>query len=184
MVGFTLTNGFTYGNGRGVYCESNAVLTNCVLSGNSAPYGYGGGAYGGTLNNCILSGDSASYGGGAYGGTLNNCILTGNSATVGGGAFASTLTNCVLSENSGWNGGGAYGGTLNNCTLTGNLRGPPQPSRRLSSHPASGKNYEQKTCRNSSWGFCLALVRGNSKTDAVEGDTAHGRSHYLRRLGI
>ena len=63
LVGFTLTNGFTYGNGRGVYCESNAVLTNCVLSGNSAPYGYGGGAYGGTLNNCILSGDSASYGG-------------------------------------------------------------------------------------------------------------------------
>jgi len=63
-------------------------------------------------------------------------------------------------------------------------RGPPQPSRRLGSHPASGKNYEQKTCRNSSWGFCLALVLGNSKTDAVEGDTAHGRSHYLRRLGV
>jgi len=63
-------------------------------------------------------------------------------------------------------------------------RGPPQLSRRLNSHPASGKNYEQKTCRNSSWGFGLALVRRISKTDAVEGDTAHGRSHYMRRLGI
>jgi hypothetical protein len=63
-------------------------------------------------------------------------------------------------------------------------KGTPQPSRRLNSHTATGKNYEQKTCRNSSWGFCLALVRGNSKTDVIEGDTAHGRSHYLRRLGV
>jgi hypothetical protein len=55
MVGFTLTNGV-----GGVYCESaSAVLTNCVLIGNSAPYGFGGGAYGGTLNNCTLSGNWA-----------------------------------------------------------------------------------------------------------------------------
>ena len=37
LVGFTLTNGVAAGNGGGVYCEStSAVLSNCVLSGNSA----------------------------------------------------------------------------------------------------------------------------------------------------
>ena len=136
MVGFTLTNGSTYyteyGNGGGVYCESNAVLTNCVLTGNSA--NYGGGAYGGTLNNCTLTGNTAyeyeitlfhpigGYGGGAYGSTLNNCTLSGNSAVFGGGvAGYSTLNNCTLSGNSAaFSGGVASYSTLNNCTVTGN----------------------------------------------------------------
>ena len=144
MVGFTLTNGsIGGGDGGGVYCEStNAVVTNCVLSGNSA--WDGGGAFGGTLNNCTLTGNSAEYGGGAadctldncalsgnsagggggaLGCTLNNCTLTGNSALYGGdggGAVDCTLNNCTLTGNSAWSGGGAYGGTVNNCTLTGN----------------------------------------------------------------
>ena len=61
MVGFTLTNGRAQ-NGGGVDCEStSAVLSNCVLTGNSADYN-GGGAFGGTLNNCTLTGNSASEG--------------------------------------------------------------------------------------------------------------------------
>jgi hypothetical protein len=124
LVGFTLTNGSSAASGGGVYCETNAVLTNCVLSGNSAISdfygfgGYGGGAYGGTLNNCTLTGNSA-FAGGACDSTLNNCTLTGNSALYGntGGAVDSTLNNCVVSENTG---GGANFCTLNNCTVTGN----------------------------------------------------------------
>src|ERR1039458_2447684 len=100
MVGFTLTNGWGYPGGGGVYCEStNAVLTNCVLTGNHA--GSGGGAYGGTLINCKLAGNGAdAVGGGACGSTLINCTLTANSADgfyfglgdnwapgVGGGAY-------------------------------------------------------------------------------------------------
>jgi parallel beta-helix repeat protein len=127
MVGFTLTNGYAY-SGGGISCEStNSVLSNCVLSGNSA-YWDGGGAYGGTLNNCTLTGNSAYWGsgGGAYGGTLKNCVLTGNSAWDGGGIADSTLNNCVLTGNTAQeDGGGAYSDSsqpcmLNNCTLSGN----------------------------------------------------------------
>ena len=130
LLGFTLSNGVA-GTGGGVYCEStSAVLSNCVLSGNSALNGNGGGAYSGTLNNCTLTGNSAGWGGGAAGSTLNNCTLSGNSANGaylddfgyvggdGGGAYGSTLNNCTLSGNSATNwGGGAFGSTLNNCIV-------------------------------------------------------------------
>jgi hypothetical protein len=120
LAGFTLTNG-SANQGGGVWCEStSAVLSNCVLTGNSA-FG-GGGAFDCTLNNCTLTGNSASAGGGACGSTLNNCTLTGNSAggwapNGGGGACDSTLNNCTLTDNSAFDGGGAYSCTLNDCIV-------------------------------------------------------------------
>jgi len=146
MEGFTLSSGV-----GGVYCEStNAVLTNCVLTGNvgihNGPSRFGtsgGGAWGGTLNNCTLTDNSADYGGGAYGCTLNNCTLTGNSATAylnsgdsiflgggGGGAYGCTLNNCTLTGNSAAGGGGASESTLNNCIIYFN------------SDPNDGGNYD------------------------------------------
>ena len=70
LSGFTLTGGQA-AYGAGVYCQSsNAVVSNCVITGNRAlvvsdvspsqRYAYGGGAYGGTLNNCTLISNSAS----------------------------------------------------------------------------------------------------------------------------
>jgi len=130
-VGFTLTNGASldsgdaYGerSGGGVWCASaSALLSNCVLSGNSA-IDFGGGAYQGTLNNCTLAGNSAYLaGGGASYSTLNNCTLTGNSSyCYGGGVWSSTLSHCTLTGNSAQEyGGGAAVSTINNCTLAGN----------------------------------------------------------------
>ncbi len=129
LTGFTLTNGVA-DYGGGVWCASaSAVVSNCVLSGNSATYN-GGGANGGTLYNCTLSGNSVNFadpdcpgtGGGAFGGSLNNCTLTGNSAPNGdgGGAAECTLNNCTLTGNSAYAAGGAAGGILNNCTLNSN----------------------------------------------------------------
>jgi hypothetical protein len=140
LAGFTLTNGATfnaYGDGiqlvagGGVWCEPGTtqapagVISNCVLTGNSASGG-GGGAYQGTLVNCSLSGNSASgTGGGAIYATLINCILTGNSTgSSGGGTFQSTLSGCTLAGNhAAFGGGGSYQDTLSNCTLTNNSTG-------------------------------------------------------------
>ncbi|MCX6928290.1 MAG: PKD domain-containing protein, partial [Verrucomicrobia bacterium] len=117
LSGFTLTNGFARFDGGGLFSESaNAVVSNCVLSGNSVYSSDGGGAFGCMLNNCILTGNSASDGGGAYWCTLNNCTLTGNSAeVVGGGAAGCTLSNCTLAGNSRYY--GVIDCTLNNCIV-------------------------------------------------------------------
>ena len=135
LVGFTLTNGATRlayadeaheASGGGVWCEdTSTVVSNCLLSANTADftYGVGGGTFSGTLYNCTFIGNSAAAGGGAYSCTLNNCTFSNNIAlaTIGGGAWASTLNNCVLTGNSAPGGGGAGGSTLNGCTLTKNV---------------------------------------------------------------
>jgi hypothetical protein len=125
LAGFTLTNGAThitgsYVSGGGVYCEStDAVVSNCVLTGNSA-YQDGGGAYGSTLYNCTLTGNSAFRGGAANQSILYNCTVTGNSAEFGGGALFTVVNNCTMTGNwANW-GGGVYNSILKNCLLADN----------------------------------------------------------------
>ena len=143
LIGFTLTNGYTmttadeYHNrcGGGVFIRTNAVVSNCVISGNSASYrGAGAVLYGGgTMNNCTVMGNSGcSWCGGVEflysGGTMNNCTVAGNSANYGGGVLFDsdgTMNNCVISGNTAsYQGGGVWFGssnaTLNNCTLSNN----------------------------------------------------------------
>ena len=144
LAGFTLTNGATlnaFGGsadqfGGGALCEPSAVLSNCVVVGNSAG-SQGGGTYLGILKNCTLIGNSSGfYGGGAYSSGMKNCAVTGNSAAVyGGGAYSGNLTNCTLTGNSADTGGGYYAGGspgflkncivyFNNATVGPNYYGP------------------------------------------------------------
>jgi len=129
LSGFTLTGGATCAlgdpvyeqSGGGLWCDStNVVVSNCVLTANSAA-SRGGGVFGGTLSRCTLIWNSARLGGGASGTTLDHCLVTGNSSSwYGGGAHLSVLNDCTVTQNAAQYGGGVSGGTLQNCTLTGN----------------------------------------------------------------
>lgn len=139
LIGFTLTNGatrwvsrdptFAEASGGGVWCESrNVVISNCVVTGNSA-LGSGGGVYGGALYNCRLEGNVAGEplselgggGGGAYWALLYNCAVTRNRSEVGGGAYYGNLNNCIVKDNHAFNhGGGGFASSFRNCTVVGN----------------------------------------------------------------
>jgi hypothetical protein len=133
LNGFTMRRGSAVGEwpsnlGGGALCESLAVLTNCIISGNSAVGG--GGASDGMLRNCTLIGNSAVYGGGTSWSVLHNCVLTGNCAeSEGGGAFYGLLYSCTLTGNRASTGGGVAGAgrndlaLLHNCIVYGNEGG-------------------------------------------------------------
>lgn len=98
LSGFTLTGGYAE-EGGGAYCEPTGVLTNCILTANTAAWG-GGGVRGGILYNCLLTGNVAGWeGGGAAYCTLYHCSLTGNQAGWGCGASGCTLINSIVYGN-------------------------------------------------------------------------------------
>jgi hypothetical protein len=132
LSGFTVTNGATGAisdNGGGVYLQrpfpnsAIPIVSNCVITGNSAGNA-GGGAYGnGRLLDCVITNNwGRLYGGGASGCMLVNCLLKANAAGQGGGALGGVCTNCLLINNSARiSGGGAYGDTFVNCTVVSNF---------------------------------------------------------------
>jgi parallel beta-helix repeat protein len=132
LSGFTVTNGhpqtsgdlFMDRSGGGIRCAyRSAVVTNCILIGNTTFYN-GGGMYYGTANNCTFSENTATYGGGMRRGTANNCTFIGNMANDGAGNNEGTLYNCIFIGNQAdRDGGGMRGGMANNCTFYGNTAG-------------------------------------------------------------
>ncbi len=135
----SVTISVTFGGGIYNY-SSSPILTNMIISGNSA--NTGGGIYNSSsspiLTNVIISGNSAgSNGGGTYNTSssspvLTNVIFSGNKATNAGGGecynvgCSSVLTNVNIFGNSAKIGGGIYNGSscsliLTNVTISGNI---------------------------------------------------------------
>jgi sugar lactone lactonase YvrE len=137
LSGFTVSSGGNYlghyqtgmydTSGGGIQCESSsAMVTGCIISGNSGCES-GGGVFSGTLINCILTGNTATtitpqpntyiygMGGGAYFSTLINCTVVTNSAYFGGGLAYTTATNCIVYYSSS-GGDGFNAGFVNSCS--------------------------------------------------------------------
>jgi len=122
LNGFTLQNGATRAtgdsgqggpleSGGGVWCNStNGIVSDCVLTNNSAVYG--GGISFGTLNNSLVVHNlTTALGGGAYYATLNNCTVVNNtaltsSALVGAGTYYGLARNSIVVGNNSINGFG------------------------------------------------------------------------------
>ncbi len=145
VSGFTITNGYADSAfGGGIFCGGSAVISNCLITGNTAGSA-GGGVYSGRVFNCELIGNRslledgggvafafasdcliransvARWGGGAVNSDLRNCRLEYNVARErGGGAAWSSLSNCVLLGNSAFSGGGATVCTLYDCAILSN----------------------------------------------------------------
>ena len=128
ISGLTITNGSAV-IGGGIYCTTSVpMVTNCVISGNTA-YGGGGSGNGGGMrhgwaDNCIISENTAaSSGGGMRYGVANNCVISGNTANTGGGKFSGTAFNCTIVGNEAlgaFGGGGMYFGSAYNCVVWNN----------------------------------------------------------------
>ncbi|MBN2162287.1 MAG: PKD domain-containing protein [Pontiellaceae bacterium] len=142
--GFTITNGYNVGEGGGIRCSGGMpVVTNCIISGNTA--GMGGGMFYGriydseicgntatdaggglcvsTAVGCRISGNTSGYhGGGMSEGVANGCTIIGNTADYyGGGMHLGNVINCLLSNNSAYYGGGLFDGTADSCVVIENI---------------------------------------------------------------
>ncbi|NLF39582.1 hypothetical protein GX586_09065 [bacterium] len=138
VSGFTLTNGYRYGDGGGAFIAGSGVISNCVISGNRAE-DYGGGVLlerGGLVTACVLCGNVAGdFGGGVYldeGGRIEHSMIAANDAEdgaggSGGGVFVDTtgvVFECALVTNTAKYGAAIYlasGGQVIRCAISNNV---------------------------------------------------------------
>ena len=111
--GFTFRNGYSSGDGAGVYMMGHSHLKNCVAKANHSNNNNGGGVYSygisgasNTITNCEIHDNQARQDGGGLwvkNTDVANCIVKDNTAgSTGGGVNAnySNLVNCLVCNNS------------------------------------------------------------------------------------
>ena len=125
LAGFRLEHGIA-DQGAGIWAESSAVISNCVIFGCYAS-GEGGGVYGGRLIDCsILQNMSERDGGGVVRAHVQSCLVQGNfiystiGYEAGGGVYECTVYDSLIEENWAFYGGGAARSMLWRSTLRRN----------------------------------------------------------------
>jgi len=135
--------GFETDGGGGIdfyYIDPEAIVANCTITDNTAPYGGGiqcQNYYSSpTITDCTIAGNTAVERGGGICSwwtcepIISNCIISGNTADEGGGIYAhgnvafesATIIHCTITENTAVSGGGIAvwapnGPTITNCIL-------------------------------------------------------------------
>ena len=139
LIGFMLRGGATRTSGDdylgesggGLYIDSNAYVSNCLIRYCEANK-YGGGVYGtgGVLEKCELYDNESWRGGGVAGDVeLRECTLVANTASgggsLGGGAYGCGVIgdSAMIGNEAGSWGGGAYGCGVYGGDVNGNTAG-------------------------------------------------------------
>ena len=137
-------------NNSGTACGGvhNARLFNCLIAGNTARTGEGGGGYSCTVvggvvsNNTTLTGSKC--GGGLFQSSATGTLFTCNVTLQKGGAVAeSACTNCIFVANKGKYGGAAQKGRLVNCKIYNNY-----------ATSQGGATYESNIENSEIWNNC------------------------------
>ncbi len=99
--------------GGGVLLTNEAILTDCLITANSADHAGGGAVLNGAgaVSGCTFSENSAPWGSGVYcdddSPTMVDCVISGNRGDNGGGEgirfeeCTATLTDCIIENNEG-----------------------------------------------------------------------------------
>jgi predicted outer membrane repeat protein len=195
-VKFTLTNTTlrdnSAHNGGGIFDSTLYAplnVSNCVISGNRAFSGNGGGV---SVTNLVATGSefsdnsAAGSGGGIYsksqvGGSLSltNCTISGNTAGVGGGIFSwsqlgsflfATITNSTISGNTAVTAGGGLASKAGYLTIqfsTVTLNAAPD---------GMGSGVDSTATSSSALRFISTIIAGNTHSDID--DTGNGTTLF------
>ncbi len=200
ISGLTVTGGRAPNNesGGGISNGGTLSLSNCVVSGNTAPgiEVAGGGIYSTrtlTISDCTISGNASSGGGGilVFGGSINitRSTISGNAATFNGGGLLirdasgslinTTISGNMVSEAGGgllfFSNSGVHTLQITNCTIVNNTA-PANSTGGILVLTQRGGSTAAMTLRNS-------IIANNTASNLLTG-TSGGGAATITSLGF
>jgi hypothetical protein len=159
ISGLTIANGHASDTGGGIYNDhASLTLSNCVVTGNSAPFYFGGGIHNDGTNQSLATLQ------------INNSLITNNS---GGGIYndaiqAGTATLVITDSTLSNNGPEAINNDAWSCTFCGN--GTTSVQITNSSITGNGRAIYSDTGRQNCGGECPTTISVTNSTISGNGD--------------